>query len=84
MMIDFLGDMFICICNGVFCCKFFVMMLVFKLCVCVLDVLQVEGYICGYFEVMFDNGKIELLIEFKYYEGVFVICEIVCVFKLGC
>jgi len=42
----------------------------------VLDVLQSEGYIRGYSQTNFDNGKVELEIELKYYEGAPVIREI--------
>ena len=35
----------------------------------VLDVLQSEGYIRGYAQVDFDNGKSEIEIELKYYDG---------------
>ncbi|MGD9867399.1 MAG: 30S ribosomal protein S8 [Hyphomicrobiales bacterium] len=35
----------------------------------VLDVLKDEGYIRGYAEVEYDNGKAEFEIELKYYDG---------------
>jgi small subunit ribosomal protein S8 len=35
----------------------------------VLDVLKAEGYIRDYAKVEYDNGKAELEIELKYYEG---------------
>ncbi|HET7716964.1 MAG TPA: 30S ribosomal protein S8 [Bauldia sp.] len=41
----------------------------------VLDVLQAEGYIRGYSQVD-ENGKVELEIELKYYDGQPVIREI--------
>jgi small subunit ribosomal protein S8 len=49
----------------------------------VLDVLQSEGYIRGYSEVSYDNGKAEINIELKYYEGASVIREIARVSKPG-
>ncbi len=49
----------------------------------VLDVLQSEGYIRGYSTVDFDNGRQELEIELKYYDGEPVIREIVRVSKPG-
>ncbi len=49
----------------------------------VLDVLQSEGYIRGYSTVDFDNGRQELEIELKYYDGEPVIREIARVSKPG-
>ncbi len=49
----------------------------------VLDVLQAEGYIRGYSTVDFENGRQELEIELKYYDGDPVIREIVRVSKPG-
>ena len=49
----------------------------------VLDVLQAEGYIRGYSEVEFGNGKAELNIELKYDEGASVIRKIDRVSKPG-
>ena len=49
----------------------------------VLEVLKSEGYIRGYSEVKYDNGKAELQIELKYYEGASVIREIGRVSKPG-
>ena len=49
----------------------------------VLDVLQSEGYIRGYSQVDFDNGKSELEIELKYFDGAPVIREISRVSKPG-
>jgi len=49
----------------------------------VLDVLQAEGYIRGYTQSEFENGKAEIEIELKYYEGVPVIREITRVSKPG-
>lgn len=51
--------------------------------VAVLDVLEREGYIRGYLEREFDQGKAELEIELKYYEGEPVILEISRVSKPG-
>ena len=42
----------------------------------VLDVLQAEGYIRGYSQTDFDNGRSEFEIELKYYDGEPVIREI--------
>lgn len=49
----------------------------------VLDVLQAEGYIRGYTQSDFENGKSEIEIELKYYEGASVIREISRVSKPG-
>jgi small subunit ribosomal protein S8 len=49
----------------------------------VLDVLKAEGYIRDYAKVEYDNGKAELEIELKYYEGQPVIREISRVSKPG-
>ncbi|MGO4836178.1 30S ribosomal protein S8, partial [Rhizobiaceae sp. 2RAB30] len=49
----------------------------------VLDVLKAEGYIRDYSQVEFDNGKAEIEIELKYYEGQPVIREISRVSKPG-
>ena len=45
--------------------------------------LQAEGYIRGYTRIDYDNGKAELDIELKYYEGAPVIREISRVSKPG-
>ena len=42
----------------------------------VLDVLESEGYIRGYSTVDYDNGRSELEIELKYYDGQPVIRDI--------
>lgn len=42
----------------------------------VLDVLQSEGYIRGYSQTDFDNGRSEFEIELKYYDGEPVIRDI--------
>lgn len=49
----------------------------------VLDVLQSEGYIRGYSAVEYDNGKAELEIELKYFDGEPVIRQIQRVSKPG-
>ncbi|MBH9988607.1 30S ribosomal protein S8 [Bartonella sp. W8098] len=49
----------------------------------VLDVLQTEGYIRGYSQIDFENGKSELEIELKYFDGTPVIREISRVSKPG-
>lgn len=49
----------------------------------VLEVLKAEGYIRDFAKVDFDNGKSELEIELKYYEGAPVIREIARVSKPG-
>ena len=49
----------------------------------VLDVLQQEGYIRGYSETDFGNGRTEFEIELKYYDGEPVIRQIERVSKPG-
>lgn len=49
----------------------------------VLDVLKAEGYIRDYAKVDYENGKSELEIELKYYEGRPVIREISRISKPG-
>jgi small subunit ribosomal protein S8 len=49
----------------------------------VLEVLKAEGYIRDYSQTEFDNGKSEIEIELKYYEGAPVIRDIVRVSKPG-
>ena len=49
----------------------------------VLDVLKAEGYIRDYSRVDYDNGKSELEIELKYFEGQPVIREIARISKPG-
>ena len=49
----------------------------------VLDVLQAEGYIRGYTRTDFENGKAELEIELKYFDGIPVIREITRISKPG-
>jgi len=82
-MTDPLGDMLTRIRNGAARRKTSVSTPASKLRARVLDVLQAEGYIRGYSEVEYDNGKSELNIELKYYEGAPVIREIARVSKPG-
>jgi small subunit ribosomal protein S8 len=82
-MTDPLGDMLTRIRNGVARRKSSVSTPASKLRARVLDVLQAEGYIRGYTEVAYDNGKSELSIELKYHEGAPVIREIERVSKPG-
>jgi len=49
----------------------------------VLDVMKAEGYIRDYAQVDYDNGKSELEIQLKYFEGAPVIREIARVSKPG-
>lgn len=49
----------------------------------VLDVLQSEGYIRGYNQIDYGNGKSEIEIELKYHEGASVIRSISRVSKPG-
>ena len=49
----------------------------------VLDVLRDEGFIRGYSQTNFDNGKSEIQIDLKYHEGESVIKEINRVSKPG-
>ena len=82
-MTDPLGDMLTRIRNAVGRRKSTVTTPASKLRAHVLDVLQSEGYIRGYSEVSYDNGKSEIDIELKYYEGAPVIREIARVSKPG-
>jgi len=82
-MSDPLGDMLTRIRNGLSRRKSSVSTPSSKLRARVLDVLQSEGYIRGYSEVSFDNGKAEINIELKYHEGAPVIREIARVSKPG-
>jgi small subunit ribosomal protein S8 len=83
MMTDPLGDMLTRIRNGVARRKSSVSTPASTLRARVLDVLQAEGYIRGYSKTEFDNGKAELNIELKYYEGAPVIRKIDRVSKPG-
>lgn len=82
-MTDPLGDMLTRIRNGVARRKSSVSTPASTLRARVLDVLQSEGYIRGYSKVEFENGKAELNIELKYYEGAPVIRKIDRVSKPG-
>jgi small subunit ribosomal protein S8 len=82
-MSDPLGDMLTRIRNATGRRKLTVTSPSSKLRARVLDVLQAEGYIRGYSEVQYDNGKSELNIELKYYEGAPVIREVARVSKPG-
>ncbi|WP_412057818.1 30S ribosomal protein S8 [Bartonella sp. DGB2] len=82
-MSDPLGDMLTRIRNALGRKKTAVMTPASKLRARVLDVLQAEGYIRGYTQVDFDNGKSEIEIELKYYEGAPVIREIARISKPG-
>ncbi|WP_152048137.1 30S ribosomal protein S8 [Aureimonas psammosilenae] len=80
---DPLGDMLTRIRNAVERKKSSVLTPASKLRGRVLDVLKDEGYIRGYTETAFENGKSEFEIELKYYEGSSVIREIARVSKPG-
>jgi small subunit ribosomal protein S8 len=80
---DPIGDMLTRIRNGLLRGKSKVSTPASSLRARVLDVLESEGYIRGYSRVDYDNGKAELEIELKYYEGAPVIREIVRVSKPG-
>ncbi len=78
---DPIGDMLTRIRNAVGRKKTKVSTPASKLRARVLDVLQSEGYIRGYTQSEFVNGKAEIEIELKYYEGVPVIRELTRVSK---
>jgi small subunit ribosomal protein S8 len=80
---DPIGDMLTRIRNAVGRKKTKVTTPASKLRARVLDVLQSEGYIRGYTQSEFVNGKAEIEIELKYYEGVPVIRELTRVSKPG-
>lgn len=82
-MSDPLGDMLTRIRNGHHRSKDKVSTPASKLRARVLDVLQSEGYIRGYSETKFENGKAEIEIELKYFEGKSVIRTIERVSKPG-
>ena len=82
-MTDPLGDMLTRIRNAMLRKKGKVSTPASKLRARVLDVLQAEGYIRGYTQVEFENGKSEIEIELKYFEGAPVIREISRVSKPG-
>lgn len=82
-MTDPLGDMLTRIRNAMMRKKGKVSTPASKLRARVLDVLQSEGYIRSYSQVDFENGKSEIEIELKYFEGSPVIREISRVSKPG-
>jgi small subunit ribosomal protein S8 len=82
-MTDPLGDMLTRIRNAIGRKKTKVSTPASKLRARVLDVMKSEGYIRDYAQVDFDNGKSEIEIELKYYEGAPVIREISRVSKPG-
>ncbi|WP_336279391.1 30S ribosomal protein S8 [Bartonella sp. CB175] len=82
-MSDPLGDMLTRIRNALCRKKGKVITPASKLRARVLDVLQSEGYIRGYNQVDFGDGKSEIEIELKYFEGMAVIREISRVSKPG-
>lgn len=82
-MTDPLGDMLTRIRNALMRGKSSVSSPASSLRAHVLDVLQAEGYIRGYTRVDHNNGKAELDIELKYFEGTPVIREITRVSKPG-
>ena len=82
-MTDPLGDMLTRIRNAQMRKKSSVSSPSSKLRVRVLDVLKSEGYIRGYTTVDFDNGRSEIEIELKYFDGEPVIREISRISKPG-
>lgn len=82
-MNDPIGDMLTRIRNGLMRGKGKVSTPASKLRASVLDVLEAEGYIRGYSRTDFDNGKADIEIELKYYEGEPVIRDITRVSKPG-
>lgn len=82
-MNDPLGDMLTRIRNAVGRKKAKVSTPASKLRARVLDVMKAEGYIRDYSQTDFENGKSEIEIELKYYEGAPVIREIMRVSKPG-
>ena len=82
-MSDPLGDMLTRIRNALSRKKTKVVTPASKLRARVLDVLQSEGYIRGYSQTNHENGKSEIEIDLKYYEGTSVIREIARISKPG-
>ncbi|MFZ1680486.1 MAG: 30S ribosomal protein S8 [Rhizobiaceae bacterium] len=80
---DPLGDMFTRIRNAVGRKKSKVSTPASKLRARVLEVLKSEGYIRDFAQVEFDNGKAEIEIELKYFDGAPVIREITRISKPG-
>ena len=83
MMNDPIGDMLTRIRNGLMRGKSKVSTPASKMRASVLDVLESEGYIRGYSRTDYDNGKADIEIELKYYEGSSVIRDITRVSKPG-
>jgi len=83
MVNDPVGDMLTRIRNALMRGKGNVSTPASKLRASVLDVLQSEGYIRGYSRTDYGNGKADLDIELKYYEGQPVIREITRISKPG-
>lgn len=75
-MTDPIGDMLTRIRNAQMRSKSKVSTPASKMRARVLDVLQEEGYIRGYAKVDYDNGRSELEIELKYFDGEPVIKKI--------
>jgi small subunit ribosomal protein S8 len=82
-MTDPLGDMLTRIRNAIGRKKSKVSTPASKLRARVLDVMKSEGYIRDYSQTDFDNGKSEIEIELKYFDGAPVIREISRVSKPG-
>ncbi|MEM1039432.1 MAG: 30S ribosomal protein S8 [Pseudomonadota bacterium] len=82
-MNDPIGDMLTRIRNGLMRGKSSVSTPASSLRASVLDVLKSEGYIRGYTRTDHDNGKADIDIELKYYEGAPVIREITRISKPG-
>src|SRR5262249_28887824 len=82
-MIDPLGDMIARIYNAQMRKQSTVSTPAWRLRVSVLDVLKTEGFIRGYAAVEHSNGRKELEIELKYFDGAPVIREISRVSKPG-
>lgn len=83
MMNDPIGDMLTRIRNGLMRGKGKVTTPASKMRASVLDVLESEGYIRGYSRTDYDNGKADIEIELKYFEGTPVIRDITRVSKPG-
>ena len=82
-MNDPVGDMLTRIRNALMRGKSSVSTPASKLRASVLDVLQAEGYIRGYSRTDYNNGKADLEIELKYFDGQPVIREITRISKPG-
>src|SRR3569833_1772933 len=76
MVNDPIGDMITRIRNAQMCAKSKVSMLDSKQRERVVEVLKAEGYVRGYAVVAHTNGRSELEIELKYFDGTPVIREI--------